>query len=315
MGNKDIAEKLLEAYNDVFADIVNTLLFKGERIIQPDELEDQAPRSAYKADGKLREMERDVAKRWTQSSIRIACIGLENQTEPDPDMPLRVFGYDGAEYRAQLNRENAGKPRYPVVTLVLYFGHEKRWDKPLTLHEALHIPPMFKPYVPDMKINLFEIAYLPREQVNLFQSDFKIVADYFVQKRESGDYSPSPERIRHVEATLQLLSVMTKDHRFEEVLNSGGEEGGVQNMCDVLDRVEQKGIRIGEEKGFKAGQDHGIRIGEKKGIRIGEERNSLLNIQNLMKNLHLTAPQAMDALGIPPAEQPKYAAKLSMPLP
>ena len=60
MGNKDIAEKLLEAYNDVFADIVNTLLFKGERIIQPDELEDQAPRSAYKADGKLREMEREV---------------------------------------------------------------------------------------------------------------------------------------------------------------------------------------------------------------------------------------------------------------
>ena len=33
MGEKDIVEKTLEAYNDVFADIVNVLLFKGERII------------------------------------------------------------------------------------------------------------------------------------------------------------------------------------------------------------------------------------------------------------------------------------------
>lgn len=29
MGEKDIAEKVLEDYNDVFADIVNVLLFQG----------------------------------------------------------------------------------------------------------------------------------------------------------------------------------------------------------------------------------------------------------------------------------------------
>ena len=53
----------------------------------------------------------------------MACIGFENQTASDPNMPLRVMGYDGAEYRAQLlgNSENL----YPVVTLVLYFGHDK----------------------------------------------------------------------------------------------------------------------------------------------------------------------------------------------
>lgn len=30
MAEKDIAEKTLEAYNDVFADIVNVLLFQGK---------------------------------------------------------------------------------------------------------------------------------------------------------------------------------------------------------------------------------------------------------------------------------------------
>ena len=36
-GEKDIVEKTLEGYNEVFADIVNVLLFKGERIIQPED--------------------------------------------------------------------------------------------------------------------------------------------------------------------------------------------------------------------------------------------------------------------------------------
>lgn len=122
MGQKDIAEKILEAYNDVFSDIVNVLLFNGDQILKENELEDQAPRSAYKADGKYREIERDVAKRWKNKNIRLACIGLENQTEPDADMPLRIMGYDGAEYRAQLNNENQ-RERYPVITLVLYYGY------------------------------------------------------------------------------------------------------------------------------------------------------------------------------------------------
>ena len=208
MAGKDVAEKLLEAYNDVFADIVNGLLFDGETVVRPEELEDQAPRAIYKADGAIREIERDVAKRWVKGNIRIACVGIENQTDPDPDMPLRVYSYDGAEYRTQLLKENRKKPRYPVVTLVLYFGTDRHWDKPLTLHEALNVPERLRPFVSDVKINLFEIAWLSREQVSRFTSDFRIVADYFVQKRETGNYVPEPEKIRHVQAIMQLLSVI-----------------------------------------------------------------------------------------------------------
>ena len=38
-GNKDLTEKILEDYNDVFADIVNVLLFNGERRVKESELE------------------------------------------------------------------------------------------------------------------------------------------------------------------------------------------------------------------------------------------------------------------------------------
>ncbi len=286
MAEKDITQKILESYNDVFADIVNVLLFDGRQVIRPDELEDQAPRSAYKADGRVREIERDVAKRWSRNNIRIACIGLENQTEPDPYMPLRVFSYDGAEYRAQLTRENLGRPCYPVVTLVLYFGHTRHWDKPLTLHEALGVAEEFRPFVPDIKINLFEIAWLSREQVEKFNSDFRIVADFFVQKRESGDYHPSRDKINHVQATLQLLSVMTGDHRFEESFTESESKGGELTMCEVMDKAEARGEVRGEEKA------------------------NLTNIRNLMETMNLNPRQAMDALKIPASEQKKYEAKL-----
>ena len=71
MAQKDSSEKILESYNDVFSDIVNVLLFYGKQVLSADELEDQAPRSYYKADGKLHEIERDVAKRWKNGNIRV----------------------------------------------------------------------------------------------------------------------------------------------------------------------------------------------------------------------------------------------------
>lgn len=261
MAQKDIVEKILESYNDVFSDIVNVLLFQGDEVLKADELEDQAPRSHYKADGKIHEMERDVAKRWKKENIRIACVGIENQTNADPDMPLRVIGYDGAEYRSQLLAENNTENRYPVVTLVLYFGYKKRWNKPTSLLERLSVPERFRPFVNDYKVNLFEVAFLSREQVNLFKSDFRIVADYFVQKREKNDYIPEPQEFVHVQETLQLLSVMTGDHRFEAAYNDD-KKGGPCNMCDVLDRIENRGIQQGIQRGIQQGVQQGVQQGE-----------------------------------------------------
>ena len=71
MGKKDIVEKNLEAWNDVFADIVNVLLFKGNRVIKEEELETDTKESMLKADGDVHEQERDVSKFWKNGEIRI----------------------------------------------------------------------------------------------------------------------------------------------------------------------------------------------------------------------------------------------------
>ena len=249
MAEKDITEKALESYNDVFADIANVLLFEGKEIISSEELEERQSRTYYKAAGEIREIERDVSKIWKKGKIRLSLIGYENQTEADPDMPLRIMGYDGAEYRAQLTKENKSDNRYPVITLVLYFGYTKHWDKTKSLLERLEVPYALLPYVNDYKINLFEIAYLTREQVNLFQSDFRVVADYFVQKREKGSYTPEALELKHIQETLQLLSVMTGDHRFEELYNEKSKEGRPHNMCEILDQIENRGLQNGIKQG------------------------------------------------------------------
>ena len=273
---QDIVEKVLESYNDVFADIVNVLLFDGEEVLMPDELEEQAPRAAYKADGRYREMERDVCKRLKKENIRVACIGLENQTVSDRDMPLRIMGYDGAEYRGQLNGEQ--KERYPVITLVLYFDHKKHWNGPLSLKECFTVSERFDPFVNDCKVNLFEIAYLSDEKVKQFRSDFRVVADYFVQKRKTNDYIPDSRQLDHVQETLNLLSVMTNDRRFEKVANDAAvAEGGkeIHNMCEVLDRIENRGM----EKGIKKGKEETL---------TGLVKDGLLSVTDAAKRLGIT---------------------------
>ena len=71
MGQKDLSEKILVAYNDVFADIVNVLLFNGEKQIQPEELENRGVKAFYKENGVLHEMERDVVKRGAGRDVPI----------------------------------------------------------------------------------------------------------------------------------------------------------------------------------------------------------------------------------------------------
>ena len=272
MGEKDIAEKTLETFNDVFSDIVNVLLFNGEKVIEEKALKDATTHSVYKVDKKLREQIRDTAKYWEHNQIHVAFIGFENQTEQESDLPLRIIGYDGASYRNQLYYEKTKEgerrkninPRYPVITIVLYFGIQ-HWNKSLSLYECLDIPEKLKKFTNDYKVNLFEIAYISDEQLAMFQSDFRIVAEYFMQLRKGNNYTPTKKDMIHVQEVLQLMSIFSGDKRYEEVYNNAEDKGEIKNMCDLLDRIENKGIEKGMQKGIEKGIEKGIVIGLERG--------------------------------------------------
>ena len=308
MGAKDMTEKTLEAMNDVFADIVNGLLFRWRPVLREEDLTDAQPFSMYKADGEIHEQERDVSKYWlakdgNQINVRIAFLGIENQTDYDRDMPLRVIGYDGAQYRAEL----AESERYPVLTLVLHFG-SSRWGKNRTIYDAVCVPEEFSPFVSDYRINVFEIAFLAEEAINYFHSDFKVVADYFVHSRKNPDYRPTdPVKFKHVDEVLKLMSALTRDDRYAEMLN---EEGGKpENMCEVLDRAEERGMIKGREEGRLEGLREGRLEGrqEEREKAMIREIKAIKTIMNLQK---MSAAEAMDLLDIPSDERGEYQEKL-----
>ena len=240
MAEKDITEKNLEALNDVFADIVNVLLFKGEQVINEKDLEADTTKSMFKADGKIHEQERDVSKFWKNGEIRISILGIENQTVQNSDMPLRVISYDGASYKQQLLDKNQ-KKRYPVATLVLYFGTEEKWSKAKHLYDCFEVPEKLKPFVNDYKINVFNIAFLSPKTIAMFKSDFKIIAEYFRAKRLNQKYKGSKEKLKHANETLKMFSALTGDDSFEKVYNAGNFNKGGITMCDVVERIRNDG--------------------------------------------------------------------------
>ena len=300
MGQKDITQKNFEAYNDVFSDIVNGTLFDGREVIKPEALVDAVATSQYKADDNaIHEQERDVAKYWTDKNcyIRLALLGVENQLAIDTDMPLRVMGYDGSSYRDEMNQdeividEETGKKhkirhkRYPVVTIVLYFG-KTPWKKPLSLYDVLEISDDLKPFVNDYKINLIDVPRLTEEQVKKFTSDFQIIADYFVQLNENKGYVPKDITIRHTDSFLKLMSVLTQDDKYVEIYRELSHEKEEFNMCEVLDKVEARGKDIGA-------LNKTVEI-----LRVIIAKNSW------------SKEQAMEFIGIPRSEFAKYAALL-----
>ena len=240
MGEKDITEKHLEAWNDVFADIVNVLLFNGKRLINENDLEADTKDSMFKADGEIHEQERDVSKFWKNGEIRISILGFENQTVPDKDMPLRVISYDGASYKQQLLDKKANQ-RYAVTTIILYFGTKEKWSTPKNLLECFKVPDELKPFVNDYKINVFDIAWFSDETIDMFQSDFKFVAKYFQTVRLKKDYKGSNEEIRHVDALLKMLSALTGDNSFEEVYNEFNLQDGGVTMEGFIEKYKKEG--------------------------------------------------------------------------
>ena len=103
-------------------------------------------------------------------------------------------------------------------------------------------------FVNDYKIHIFEIAWLSEEQINLMTSDFKIIARFFRDKRLGvDDIMRDTTKIKHIDEVLKLFSAMTGDSRYVEVMEMGDYKE-VDTMCEMLDRVVNKGIEAGIEQ-------------------------------------------------------------------
>ena len=109
-----------------------------------------------------------------------------------------------------------------------------------------------------------------------------------LNKRKNKDYIPDDKTtIKHVDEILKFLSVMTGDSICEEILS---DKEGVSNMCDVAQRLEDRGI----EKGMKEGIKQGLQKGIKEGLSLGGNQM----IYSLVEDESISMEKGAQKLGI-----------------
>ena len=295
MGDRDIAEKALEWLPDIFADIVNAyfVIHGIQRVVQPDELMDTKERSVYVSSGDLRDQERDVVKLWTRAEAIICLMGFENQTDVDPYMPFRVFGYEGGDYRYQLTQKGA---RYPVITIVLYFGTEERWTANRTLYERLNVPDDLKPLVNDCRVNVFELGWLSEEEEQLFRSDFKHVVHYLRQVRIGKERKMLPDPLTHAPELLTLMKALAKDDRYDKFIRQAkikqerGETMTFPSLIGDIEDAEKRGKQQGTQQANEATVRRLLKIGKLTLTDIAEAVGfQLSDVQSIAKELGLAS--------------------------
>ena len=231
----DLILKKLLNHNDVFADIVNAVLFRGEEVVKPEDLRNVQTTFMYKGEGKLNSMDRDIAKYWVKGNMTLCLLGAENQTRIDPDMIFRNIGYDGTAYRDQMNQ---GKERYPVITFVLYYG-DKPWNKPLSLYETLgNIPEGLKHYVNDYRMNLIDVKRMDQDELDRLKSDFWHIVKT-IQEIKRSNYEPDDTRpIKYGDEVSEFMSEYT----------GNSYSGAVQSLRKKHERITMKSLLSEAEK-------------------------------------------------------------------
>ena len=229
-------------------------------MLEPSNLVDGPTVSRYKsAEAKAKEQIRDVVK-YDNRQTKMVLFGIENQSVVDPYMVFRVMGYDFTSYKRQMDE---GKSRLsPVITLVLHFGM-KRWSGPKDVLSAIDQDLPYGKYLEatilNPRINVVDVAFLPREVREQFTSDFRIVAEYFsaVRERRLDEIRFNSQKIRHVEEILDFFKVFGEDKRFEEckpVILEQAKKGDV-TMYMVMDYAEKRGLEQGREQGLEQGEE------------------------------------------------------------
>ena len=279
LGEKDILEKKLLMFNDVFADFVNGIMFDGKDVVKEDELVDLSGWSHYKGDdSKHRFQDRDVVKLWKKENVVISLIGIENQDIPDEDMVFRVISYDGASYRTQLVEKERRKRKketeningkvdiFPVITFVIYYGEEE-WKHETTLHKRLNLDSELKHYVSDYSINLIDLKKLSEDDINKFKKDFKLIADYMVK---GSKHRADRIDLNHPEEVSELILRLTGEDLPIPIESEEGGKNMEKFFEPMFERAEARGEARGRAEGRAEGEARGRAEGEARGRAEGK---------------------------------------------
>ena len=258
MGQTDLASNSLTSHPDVFADIVNAIIYKGDTVLAPEHLKPFYVNSTIAKNGKLKGLYRDNCMEDIRDGVRYVIWGLENQYVPDRTTPFKVMGYNYTAYDRQIeeytvyNKENdintyveqllPEQKVKPVITLVLYYGKE---EIPDSICAMMDIPEnaVVRKYIQNYKLNLFKLRKISKRQADRFRSDFQYIAKFlcagYNKKELSKELRTSSQILTHTKDTLYTLASITGDQRYLTARKKYKEGSAV---CEVAETLFQMGV-------------------------------------------------------------------------
>lgn len=270
MGQQDLSSKVLESHNEIFANIFNTFVFGGKPILEPEYLQDEPTENVFlDNDGNYRNNLRDVFKTYNVAGdgmpVRLAYLGIENQTAIDKAMVVRTLSYTANSYKQQCDNiaiarrainkqlDNATTDSQkellqkalnqysisnlcPTITLILNFSKQK-WKQNLTLADLISDSNPFKPYIQNFKIHVVNVLYLSDTEIEELTNDFKALVSFLAKSKTS------LEELQYPIDVLMALYAYTNDARFlakKNYILQKLSKGGKVTMPEILDAYLEK---------------------------------------------------------------------------
>ncbi len=272
MGKTDVYESDYLENAEIFADLVNGVLYHGEQIVKPWELSEQ--------DGELRSVPGDRVKKTVRDKVRLwngtvfAILAVENQTKVDYRMVARAMLMESMAYdkqwkrlkeKIEVQKERVTSDEFlsgmrrvdrfvPVITIVVYYGKDKPWDGARTLYGLLDMEgkeEKIMPYVSDYRLNLFDFhEYDSFEQ---FHSELQMFFEFL---RYSGEKELLKEKMevhrgQYEELSSQAKVLLTKLTNIKGIpgVEAGEFERGEFSMCKAFEDMKEEGRSEGKIEG------------------------------------------------------------------
>ena len=315
MGLADTVTKAYMKDNSVFADAFNYLIYGGEAVVDPKQLQEldtteiALPFGSQDEEGKQPEEAvqkyRDVLKSAIikqDDEAAYILLGIEIHYA----MPVRNIIYDALQYGKQVadiaakhrasDGDSKGHSRgeylsgfykedkiTPVITLVLHFGANE-WDGPLSLHEMMAVKNKnLLNFVQDYQIHLIDPAKLSAEDLERFSSSLREVIGYIKyskdKKRLSEFLTDNPRMLIEANAARVIKAVTNTPLDIPE----GAE------VIDVCKAVEEM-MNESEERGELRMLVQLVRDGDLKLERAAEKaKMTVEQFEKVMENTPLQA--------------------------
>ena len=241
--------------NEHFADLFNAVLFGGEQVVKPDNLEemDTDVSGVIMADDYKLSLGRfrDVVKK-NFDGVELVVLGLEIQEHIHYGMPLRTMVYDSLGYLKEFegvrkwNKDNGVRAVdadeflsgikkddrfHPIINIILYYG-EKEWDGPVSLKDMMvDMPERFANLFADYEINLVQM--LDSGRLLFHNEDVRILFDVVSNIYKSNiDYIYSKYDGTEVDGELfWMIGKITSNENMLEI--SREKKGESVVMCDA----------------------------------------------------------------------------------